>query len=209
MQGFFQSVWTFLGEMSACALIAMFLENTIFTRALGTSSILLMLRKKFNIFLFGTIMTAITLVSSLVVTVISPMVDRMTYERYFLPLIYVLIIGAVYILALIFCAKFLKRRMFEIRPLIHMSAFNCAVLGALLLSTNSSIPRISSVAGILGFGLGSGIGFTLAAYLISLAYDKLNSEKIPKAFRGFPITMLYVGILSLAFYGLVGHELPH
>ena len=88
--------------------------------------------------------------------------------------------------------------------MIHMSAFNCTVLGALLLSTN----EMRSAAGMIGFGLGSGIGFTMAAYLISIAFDKLNSEKIPKAFRGFPIAMIYIGILSLAFYGLVGHELP-
>ncbi len=209
MQNFFQSVWTFLCEMAACALIAIFLENTIFTRALGTSSILLMLRKKFNIFLFGVIMTIITLISSLGTALIKPMLDGVEYERYILPLAYVLIIGVVYIFTLIFCAKFLKKQMPQIRPLIHLSAFNCAVLGALLLSTNSSIARIHSAAGIVGFGLGSGIGFTLAAYLISLAYDRLNSDKIPKAFRGFPITMIYIGILSLAFYGLVGHELPY
>ena len=31
MQNFFQSVWAFLCEMAACTLIAIFLENTIFT----------------------------------------------------------------------------------------------------------------------------------------------------------------------------------
>ena len=131
-------------------------------------------------------------------------ISDLEYKNYLLPLIYVLIIGAIYILTLIFCAQFLKKQMPKIRPMIHMSAFNCAVLGALLLSTN----EMRSAAGMIGFGLGSGIGFTMAAYLMSIAFDKLNSEKIPKAFRGFPIAMIYIGILSLAFYGLVGHELP-
>lgn len=209
MQLFLQSVWAFLTEMAACALIAIFLENTIFTRALGTSSILLMLRKKFNILLFGLIMTVITLISSIIVALLKPYMDRVPQYSYLLPVTYVLVIGVVYIFTLIFCAKFLRKKMQQVRPLIHMSAFNCAVLGALLLSTNGSIVKVSSAAGIIGFGLGSGIGFTLAAYLIAISYDKLNSEQIPKAFRGFPITMIYIGILSLAFYGLVGHQLPH
>lgn len=203
-----QAFLSFVSEMATCTLIAMFLENTIFTRALGTSSILLMLRKKFNLFLFGLILTAITLLSSICTALLYPQIDTLENKFYLMPLLYVLIIGVIYILTLIFCAKFLKKQMPKIRPLIHMSAFNCAVLGALLLSTTGNVAQIKTAAGVIGFGLGSGLGFTLAAYLISLSYDRLNSDKIPKAFRGFPITMIYIGILSLAFYGLIGHELP-
>lgn len=203
-----QAFLNFFSEMATCALIAMFVENTIFTRALGTSSVLLMLRKKFNLFLFGLILTVITLISSIGVAIVQPYINELEYKSYLMPLIYVLIIGAVYILALIFCSKFLKKQMAKIRPMIHMSAFNCAVLGALLLSSTNNVVQLQSAAGVVGFGLGSGIGFTIAAYLISIAYDRLNSTRIPKAFRGFPITMIYIGILSLAFYGLIGHELP-
>ncbi len=203
-----QAFLDFFSEMAACALIAMFVENTIFTRALGTSSVLLMLRKKFNLFLFGVILTIITTLSSIGVSIAQPFINHLEYKSYLMPLIYVLIIGLVYVLTLIFCAKFLKKQMPQIRPMIHMSAFNCAVLGALLLSNTNNVIQLETAAGVIGFGLGSGIGFTLAAYLILIAYDRLNSEKIPKAFRGFPITLIYIGILSLAFYGLIGHELP-
>ncbi len=203
-----QAFLNFFSEMATCALIAMFVENTIFTRALGTSSVLLMLRKKFNLFLFGLILTVITLISSIGVALVQPYINGLEHKSYLMPLIYVLIIGAVYILTLIFCSKFLKKQMPKIRPMIHMSAFNCAVLGALLLSSTNNVVQLQSAAGVVGFGLGSGVGFTIAAYLISIAYDRLNSTRIPKAFRGFPITMIYIGILSLAFYGLIGHELP-
>ena len=65
-----------------------------------------------------------------------------------------------------------------------------------------------TLASFLGFGLGTGIGFSLATFFISIAYDYLHSEAIPKAFRGFPILLIYIGMLSLAFYGMIGHELP-
>ena len=199
----------FFSEMAIGALIAMFVENTIFTRALGTSSIFLMLRKRFNLFVFGLILTTITLISSVGVALVLPLLNSVPeYKPYIMPLCYVLVIGLVYVLTLIFCAKLLKEQMHQIRPMIHLSAFNCAVLGALFLSSTNSVVQLSSMAGIIGFGLGSGLGFIAAAFLILLGYEKLNSEKIPKAFRGFPITMIYIGILSLAFYGLIGHELP-
>ena len=32
-------------------------------------------------------------------------------------------------------------------------------------------------------------------------------SKVPRAFRGLPILLIYIGILSLALYGLLGHPL--
>ena len=63
-------------------------------------------------------------------------------------------------------------------------------------------------AGFLGFGIGTGLGFPLATFFVRLAYKQLSSEEVPPSFRGFPITLIYIGIVSLAVYGLIGHELP-
>ncbi|MCI8501587.1 MAG: hypothetical protein HFJ85_05045, partial [Oscillospiraceae bacterium] len=92
----------------------------------------------------------------------------------------------------------------EVKPMVHISAFNCVVLGTLLLVAGEQMTFSSSI----GFGLGVGVGFTLATFFISVAYDYLYSAAIPKAFRGFPVLLIYIGLLSLAFYGLVGHQLP-
>ena len=41
------------------------------------------------------------------------------------------------------------------------------------------------------------------------AWDKLYSEKAPYAFRGYPLMLIYIGILSMAFWGLSGHTLNY
>ena len=56
------------------------------------------------------------------------------------------------------------------------------------------------------FGLGTGIGFILASYLISIGYDRLNSDKIPPAFRGFPITLIYVCLLYTSILDMEEYE---
>ena len=58
----------------------------------------------------------------------------------------------------------------------------------------------------LGFGLGSGIGYVLAVLLVTEARHRLRSKAIPKAFRGLPITLVYIGVLALAIYGFTGHS---
>lgn len=187
-------------------MIGIFLENLIFTRALGSSMALLVARNKISIVIFGTILTLITVVASVIVWFAGPFIDKQNAN--IKPLIFIVIIAIVYIVALLIVSNCFSSKLKKtIISIIHLSAFNSAVFGALLLGNNIYKSQMD-LSGYIGLGLGVGIGFTLAIFLIYIAYDYLYSTRIPKAFRGFPIMLLYIGIISLAFYGLVGHKLP-
>ena len=57
--------------------------------------------------------------------------------------------------------------------------------------------------------LKKGIGIVvlvLAVLLVTEARHRLRSKAIPKAFRGLPITLVYIGVLALAIYGITGHS---
>lgn len=202
---FTAAVATFFRDMFTYSMLAIFFENTIFSRALGSSTALFAVRKRYNVFLFGLIMTIILTVSAIAVYFINPLVKNIDNYYYVTPIIYVGVVGVVYIIALLVTARFVKRRRDEVLSTIHVSAFNCAVLGALLLMSGVSD---MTIGGYIGYGIGTGIGFTLATYFVGLAYERLSGDEIPRSFRGFPITLIYIGIVSLAVYGLIGHDLP-
>ena len=42
--------------------------------------------------------------------------------------------------------------------------------------------------------------------LVTEAQNRLRSRAIPEAFRGLPITLIYIGVLALAIYGFTGHS---
>lgn len=201
---FAEFTMTFFGKMLVYTLLATFTENTIFSRALGSSTSLWVIRKRYQILSFGIIMTVITTVSSVGAYLVLPFVRETQYYSYILPLVYVGIIAVVYIVMLFITHRLPLKNRDIMLMFIHRCAFNCAVLGALLLATEYEL----DLPGFIGFGIGTGLGFTLATYLTYIAYDRLNSKAVPKAFRGFPITLFYIGILSLAIYGMIGHELP-
>ena len=58
----------------------------------------------------------------------------------------------------------------------------------------------------IGLILGSGLGYLLAVMLVTEAGNRLRSKAIPEAFRGLPITLIYIGVLALAIYGFTGHS---
>lgn len=202
MRDFFEVLRATTSEMASIAVVAIFVQNILFTRAMGTSAVLFITRKRYNRLLFGLILTGITTLSSILVYFADGWLTGTGADAYsWRPLVYVFMVGIVYILFLFGCGLLPIHLRMQIIPMIHLSAFNGAVFGALLLSHSYDL------WGHIAYGLGTGLGFLLASYLIALGYERLSSDRIPPAFRGFPVTLIYIGILSLAFYGLIGHEL--
>ena len=101
----------------------------------------------------------------------------------------------------IWCCGCLPRRA-QLLRIVPLAALNSGVLGTVLVERTQSFTLGQS----LGFGLGSGIGYVLAVLLVTEARHRLRSKAIPKAFRGLPITLVYIGVLALAIYGFTGHS---
>lgn len=82
-------------------------------------------------------------------------------------------------------------------PLITV---NCAILGASLFS----IVRNYSFMQALAYGVGSGIGWSLAILGMSAIRQRLRFGNVPKPLEGIGITMIITGIMALAFSGFAG-----
>lgn len=77
---------------------------------------------------------------------------------------------------------------------------NCAILGLALFII---LREYSFVQGIF-YGVGAGVGFTLAITIMAGIREELDLADVPKAFKGVPITLIIAGILALAFSGFAG-----
>ncbi len=77
---------------------------------------------------------------------------------------------------------------------------NCAVLGVTILNITEGYSLLGSVVN----GIGSALGFTLAIVLFAGVRERLEDSKIPKAFQGFPSTLIAAGLMSMAFLGFQG-----
>ena len=86
-------------------------------------------------------------------------------------------------------------------PLI---AVNCAIMGAslfmqqriLLDATNSQ--AITSVGDAVVYGLGSGIGWTLAIVALGAIREKMQYSDVPRPLQGLGIVFITVGLMAMA-----------
>lgn len=183
------------------AMISVFSQNAIFDRAFGSNVAIYASRKDEHVFGFTVGITAVTTLASVASYFLDRLVLPLEYGYLFMPLIYIGIIGIIYIAGLLILWKFRHNTFRKIKKFAHLSVFNCAVIGALLLNSTYG----NDLAGYIGYGFGTGLGFFLACFMLNIAQDRLDSDKIPRVFRGYPIMLIYIGIVSLAFNVLVGY----
>lgn len=184
---------TVFTRLLTAALLGIFIENAAFERAMGINVLLYAARKKEN--LIGIFVGAIyvTTVSSAIICWLDRYFSSWEYYNIMIPFIYIFVVSAVYLLTLMAVWKFFPKIFRKVKKYVHLSVFNCAVLGALFIQSQIG----GTFASYVGYGIGTGLGFLLAGYLIYAAEDRLNSESVPAAFRGMPVTMIYIGIISL------------
>lgn len=183
------------------SLIAIFVQNSIFERALGINVLIYASRNKEHLKGFFIAITYVTTISAAIIFNFDRVFAGNEYYDIFMPILYVGVVSAIYILTLVFIWRFFPKLFKSLKRYVHLSVFNCSVIGALFLSSQHG----ADIFSYIGYGFGTGIGFLIAAYLLYIANDRLNSPLVPAAFRGFPIMLVYVGILSLALYAFTGY----
>lgn len=77
---------------------------------------------------------------------------------------------------------------------------NCAILGLTLFMVLRNYNFLEAVV----FGLGAGVGFTLALVIMAGIREDLDFADIPEPLRGAGMTLLIAGMLALAFMGFGG-----
>jgi len=77
---------------------------------------------------------------------------------------------------------------------------NCAVLGIAILAVQKNYDLVSSVV----YASATAVGFTLALVLMAGIREQLELNGYPKGMKGFPLSLITAGLLSLAFMGFSG-----
>lgn len=72
---------------------------------------------------------------------------------------------------------------------------NCAVLGVVMLNTQSEYNFVQSVT----FGISAGIGFTIVMLMMSSIRERSSFVNTPSSIKGLPLAFLIATMLSLAF----------
>ena len=186
------------------ALAAVAAQNAVLSRALGVSRLLSLVDDTTDTFVFGIQLCLVLELSTVMNYLIGLFLGAYDWYEYAAVFGMVVCMSVAYLVvftlsALLAPAKLVRKAAAE----LPLAAFNCLVLGTLLLSSQQRWSLLQRC----GFAFGSALGYVLAVLLVTEGQRKLQNRNVPAAFRGLPATLLYLAALALAIYGITGYTL--
>ncbi len=188
---------TLFGALISSAII----ENLLFARAIGADHIINRSRSYRFILYFGFGVAAVSCLAMMPLWWLGQALGKAPWWAYARSMSALLLVAAASLL-LTFAAAMSGR----LRPmrLIDQGASYSASLAIVLLAMGVHLSLLESIV----YCFGASAGLAAAMVLVHAGRDRLALCRLPRSFSGLPITMVYIGILSLAIYGLIGHQLP-
>ena len=197
-----------LGGLVLYALYGLLTQNAVLGRALGSSRLTLLVNDEDgSTGTFAKLLFLTQLTSGLVCWGLNRWMNTHTSESFRVHYrVLILMVGLCIVFFLLFflIVELLpaEKARVTVRQL-PIAAFNCCIMGTLLLTgvQNYTLPQT------VGFCIGSALGYLAALGLMTEGNRKMKKADLPVSFRGLPSTLVYLGILSLLVYSFTGHGL--
>lgn len=115
-------------------------------------------------------------------------------------IVFIILIAAFVQLVEMIVERYLPTLYYSLGIFLPLITVNCAILGVSLFMIIRQYSLIQSAA----FGIGSGIGWTLAIVALAGIRQKIKNAPVPKGLEGAGITLIITGLMALAFIGFSG-----
>lgn len=116
---------------------------------------------------------------------------------------YIGVIAAIVQILEMFLDKFVPALYSALGVFLPLITVNCAIMGAALFMVERDYTFGESVV----YGVGAGVGWTLAITALAGIREKLKYSDVPAGLRGLGITFVTVGLMSLGFMSFSGVQL--
>ncbi len=186
------------------SIVAVAVQNTVFARALSISRLLSLVDDTTSTGIFGVLLICVSTIGGVLNWFANRLLVRFVpWPGLVRPLVMVLCMSVAYFLVFAVTVKLAPYD--KIRKAVDTlpgATFNCAVIGTLLLSVSMQLDLFETVC----YTVSSGIGYVFAVALVTEGQRRIQTDHTPIAFRGLPVTLLYLAGLALAVYGLSGYS---
>lgn len=175
---------------------AVLVENFIFAKFYGCCPFLGVSEKPDTALGMGMAVTFVITLSSAVTWLVYQVLDFFNIE-YFQTIAFILVIASLVQFIELFLRKFIPSLYSALGIYLPLITTNCAVLSSALINIQNDYNFIESVC----FGFAAAIGFTLAIVVFAGVRMRVATANPPRAFSGFPLTLVAAGLLAMAFSG--------
>ncbi len=187
-------------ELAALFISAILINNFVFYYFLGICPFLGVSKKIDAALSMGLAVTFVMTITAVVSWAINHWILIPLKLDYLQIVSFILIIASLVQLVEMFIRKISPPLYQALGIFLPLITTNCAIFFLALMAALRNYGFMESVI----FGVGSGLGFTLAIVLMAGIREQLELADIPEALKGAGIALIIAGIMALAFMGFSG-----
>jgi Na+-translocating ferredoxin:NAD+ oxidoreductase subunit A len=179
---------------------AMLINNFVFTKYLGLCIFFGVSQKKETAVGMGITFTAVMVLSAIMCWALFSYVLEPLHLS-FLKIIVFIGTVAIFVQAVDTVLRKVNPYLFKkLGVYLVLIVTNCIILAVPLINVDSGYGPFESLVE----GLGAGLGFALALFLMACVREKLEFCRVPATFKGLPIAFIVAGLFALSFLGFSG-----
>ncbi|MDO5027177.1 MAG: electron transport complex subunit RsxA [Tissierellia bacterium] len=179
---------------------SIFVNNYVLAQFLGICPALGVSKKLDTSVGMGLAVTFVITLASIITLFINKYILVALGLEYLRTLAFILVIASLVQFVEMFLKKASPSLYNALGVFLPLITTNCVVLGVAILNVDNSYNLLETVVNAIS----ASIGFTLALVLLSAIREKYELVELPKSFRGIPMALLSLGLLSIAFFGFKG-----
>ena len=179
---------------------SIFVNNYVFARFLGICPLLGVSNKTETAAGMGVAVTFVITLASAITWVVHEFVLSQFGLEYLMTIVFILVIAALVQCVEMFLKKSSPGLYNALGVYLPLITTNCVVLGVAILNITSEYNFIEMIVNALG----SSIGFLIAIVFLAAIRERIDIADVPEVFKGFPISLVTVGLMSMAFMGFQG-----
>ena len=174
---------------------AVLVENFIFSRFYGCCPFLGVSEKPDTALGMGMAVTFVMTVSGAATWAVYRFLLVPFGLEYLKTVAFILVIAALVQFIEMFLRRFIPALYGALGIYLPLITTNCAVLSSALLIVQNEYNFLQAVV----FGFSAALGFTLAITVFAGLRARMEHADPPRAFKGFPLTLIAAGLLAMAF----------
>ena len=191
------------GQVLSLMFTAILVENFIFSKFYGCCPFLGVSDKPDTALGMGMAVTFVMTVSGVVTWAVYEYLLAPFGLEYLKTVAFILVIAALVQFIEMFLRKFIPTLYSALGIYLPLITTNCAVLSSALLIVQNDYDLLGAAV----FGFSAALGFALAITVFAGVRARLRIANPPRAFKGFPLTLITAGLLAMAFSCFSGIKL--
>ena len=184
-----------LGSVFLLMFSAILVENFIFSKFYGCCPFLGVSEHPDTALGMGMAVTFVMTVSGAATWAVYHFILAPLGLEYLKTVAFILVIAALVQFIEMFLHRFVPALYSALGIYLPLITTNCAVLSSALLIVQKGYNFVEAIC----FGFAAAIGFTMAIVVFAGLRSRMTMADPPRAFKGFPLTLITAGLLAMAF----------